>query len=554
MSKHLFFSTLFLTGSFVVAACGGDDDQSAPGGGRGGSTAGSAAGGKAGASAGSSGGGKAGNNGGSPGVAGVAGVTAGAGGANAGRAGGGMSAGAAGSTSAGAGGVTGASGSSGQAGETHVGEGGEAGAPGTPVPTGKRHLYVGCADSSGSLQIYLQNGASLSAIDTVVAGGAISNSIFNAAQNHLYVAYALAGGDARIGSYSRNTTTGALAPFGTPAVVPFATPSTGGMGGMGGMGGAGGRGGTGGRGGGGASGRGGRGGGGAGGLGGASGTSGAAGMSGASGAAGASTGPGPQTLTFDAGEAYLAVPNYYAGNVYVYGVLGDGTLGGIVGADAGGTNAHNAVFSNNNQFMVVPYLGSNFIKVYAFNQNAGAIALASQTAMPVDMSGPRHIALHPNGLWLYSINETAGGADTAAGSLDLFDFDQTNGSLTPVHTYAVPLPDGYSGVKNGAEIVIAPSGSFLYVSMRLDSVATGSIVSYAIGVNGALSFIEQVSSGGITPRQFSLSRDGSLLIVGNQNSDNIVLFVIDPSSGKLTRVADRDVCHSPRFARFAEIQ
>ena len=38
------------------------------------------------------------------------------------------------------------------------------------------------------------------------------------------------------------------------------------------------------------------------------------------------------------------------------------------------------------------------------------------------------------------------------------------------------------------------------------------------------------------------------------NSDNIVLFVIDPSSGKLTRVADRDVCHSPRFARFAEIQ
>ncbi|HEY0467616.1 MAG TPA: beta-propeller fold lactonase family protein [Polyangiaceae bacterium] len=134
-----------------------------------------------------------------------------------------------------------------------------------------------------------------------------------------------------------------------------------------------------------------------------------------------------------------------------------------------------------------------------------------------------------------------------------FTFNQSNGDLTPTHTYPVPLPNGYAGVKFGAEIVIAPSGKFLYVSMRLDSVAPGSLVVYAIDGNGGLTFVEQQSSRGITPRQFSLSNDGKLLIVGNQNSATIELFAVNTVSGALTFVAEQAVCASPRFARFADI-
>ena len=96
---------------------------------------------------------------------------------------------------------------------------------------------------------------------------------------------------------------------------------------------------------------------------------------------------------------------------------------------------------------------------------------------------PRHIALHPNGTWLYSINEIAGGAS------------------------------GYTGLKSGSEIDIAPAGDLLFVSMRLDNAAEGSLVSYMVNP---------------TRRGH---RDGA---------------------GELARfVGDRDVCDSPRFARVA---
>jgi 6-phosphogluconolactonase len=367
----------------------------------------------------------------------------------------------------------------------------------------------------------------------VVTGGAISNSTFNAAGDRMHVAHTISGGVTRITTYSRDVTTGALSVLGTPVNVPFTTGA--GAGGTGGVGGAGS--------------------GGAVSAGGGGGVGGAAGGVGGGATGGAAnTAPGPQTLVLDGGEKYVAVPNYFAGNVYTYDVLTNGSLGTLVSSDAGGTNAHDAVFSKNNNFMIVPYLGSNYIKTYTFNGSTGAIALHAQTAMPVAQSGPRHLALHSNGSWLYSINETAGGQSSAAGSLDLFSFNQTTGALTPVQTYAVPLPAGYTGPKNGSEIVIAPSGSFLYVSMRLDNTATGSIVAYAIGAGGALTLVDQYSSHGVTPRQFSLSSDGKLLIVGNQNSNSVALFSVNTTTGKLAYVSERDVCASPRFSRFAEIK
>src|SRR5262249_21661760 len=205
-----------------------------------------------------------------------------------------------------------------------------------------------------------------------------------------------------------------------------------------------------------------------------------------------------------------------------------------------------------NQFMFVPYLGSNFIRVYAFSGTTGAITPSSTVNLPNLNSGPRHLALHPNGNWLYSINETAGGTSTTSGTIDLFAVNQTTGAVTPSMTFNVPLPTGYSGAKNGSEIDMAPAGDLLFVSMRLDSVAQGSLVSYMVNpTTGALTLIEQESSRGVTPRQFSLSKDRRLLVVGNQVSNTVAVFSVDPTSGNMTFIADRDVCASPRFSRMA---
>ena len=379
------------------------------------------------------------------------------------------------------------------------------------------HLYVGCADSTGTIQTYSLNTATaaLLPLTTFTAGGAISNSEFNDSGDRFYVAHTI-GSEAKLTTYARNATTGVLTVMGSPVPVPYNPLTSGGVDGGAVDGGS---------------------------------------VDGGGIDAGAPpTNAGPQTLTFDRTRHFVAVPNYFSGYVYVYGMAADGTIGSLVSSHTAGNNAHHAVFTLNNDFMMVPYLGSNLIQVYAFNDSTGALTPAGSTVLPAAGSGPRHVALHANGKWLYSINETAGGAASASGTIDFFTVDQTAGTVTSSATFTVPLPAGYSGLKNGGEIEIAPSGNLLFVSMRLDGVAQGSLVAYRIdSTTGALTLIEQESSQGLTPRQFSLSKDGQLLVVGNQNSASIALFRVDASGG-LTFVSTQAVCTSPRFAKMAAVK
>jgi 6-phosphogluconolactonase len=81
-------------------------------------------------------------------------------------------------------------------------------------------------------------------------------------------------------------------------------------------------------------------------------------------------------------------------------------------------------------------------------------------------------------------------------------------------------------------------------------VATGILGVYSIDRHdGKLTPLQFESSRGVTPRQFSLSPDGQLLVVGNQGSDNMSVFKVNRKTGLLTYVATTPVCAIPFFAR-----
>lgn len=524
---------LFVAGAFTSVACGDDDGGSDPApsggkgggggiagsggakGGAGGATGGSAQTGGLGAGGTTTGGGggvttggattggapTTGGSNGDGGTTGGAEPISGAAGMAAGEAGSGGAAG--GGGAAGEGGAAGgdAGGAGGVGGEGGADENGGAGGEGGQVAHAPQHLYVGCADGSGTLQAYLFNGTSLSPIGTTLTSGAILSATFNGEQDLLYVAHTVPGGDTKITTYTRVTSGGTLTPVGTPADVPLVSPE-----------------------------------------------------GGAGGAPAGVTAPAPAALALDNSEDYLAVPNEAVNNVYVYEVLGNGSVGDIVSDDSRGEKATHAIFSNNNNFMLVPYLGSNRITVYSFDDATGEIAFDSNANMPDANSGPRRVALHPNGNWLYTIHQTAGGASSDSGSLDFSTFNQSNGDITHRATYEVPVPNGYSGVKNGGEIVLSPSGEFVYVTLRLNGTAEGSIVVYSVGTAGVLSFVQQVSTRGRSPGQISLTGDGEVLAVSNQGSDSVSLFSVNTQTGALTFLDDRDVCDNPRVTRFATIQ
>jgi 6-phosphogluconolactonase len=388
-------------------------------------------------------------------------------------------------------------------------DGGAAGgATGDGGATLNLNLYVGCANLTGDIQYYSFGGSStgvaLALKGTASAGSPVSFSVRHPTKPLLYVNHRAEG---KISTFSIKAD-GTLALLGS-IPVPYnvgqplpAPPDAGG---------------------------------------------GDAGSSDAAPAVVPSTNPSTQTLDVDHTGKWLLAPNYNASTVLVFGLDASGTVGSpVVSWQSTGTTAHHTLISPNNKLVMTPYLMSHFIALYNFNDTTGALTpYNTPTVMVPGMTpGPRHLTLHSNGKWLYVINETNG-------SVTLFNFDEVAGTLAPVESYPA-IQASYTGaVKFSAEVAIAPNGKFLYVSNRLDSKVEGSLGVFSISpTDGKLTNVEFQSSRGLVPRHFVLSPDGGFLVVGNQGSDNVVVFSINATSGRLEYQKTRDVCNTPFFVRF----
>jgi 6-phosphogluconolactonase len=148
-------------------------------------------------------------------------------------------------------------------------------------------------------------------------------------------------------------------------------------------------------------------------------------------------------------------------------------------------------------------------------------------------TGPWHVAFSSDGKFMYVLGELDSTVTVFAN-----DANETWRSIQKISA----LPPGFSGHNGAAEIVMHPSGKFLYTSNRGDD----SVIAFAIDrTTGKLTFVQRVPSGGNTPRNFALDPDGEHLLAANQDSGNIVEFSIDQSTGKLTSVGEVAKVPSP---------
>jgi 6-phosphogluconolactonase len=133
------------------------------------------------------------------------------------------------------------------------------------------------------------------------------------------------------------------------------------------------------------------------------------------------------------------------------------------------------------------------------------------------------LTLHPNGRFLYVINELDS-------SITTFRSDPVRGTLTAFESVST-LPRDFTGTSYCADIHVSPSGRFLYGSNR----GHNSIVVFAIDPRtGRLSLVEHVSTQGKWPRNFTIEPSGRFLLVANQHTDNVVSYHIDSQTGRLT--------------------
>jgi len=155
-------------------------------------------------------------------------------------------------------------------------------------------------------------------------------------------------------------------------------------------------------------------------------------------------------------------------------------------------------------------------------------------------AGPRHLSFHPNGRRVFSINELDS-------TLTSFDYDSGSGSLRPAQTVST-LPAAYLGTNACAQVIVHPSGKFVYGSNR----GYDSIAAFAINEQtGEMTALGHQWTFGETPRNFNIDPAGNFLFAANQNTDNIITFRINQSTGILTPTGQFNRLGQPVCVLFA---
>jgi len=109
------------------------------------------------------------------------------------------------------------------------------------------------------------------------------------------------------------------------------------------------------------------------------------------------------------------------------------------------------------------------------------------------------------------------------------------------------LPADFSGTSYCADVHVSSSGKFLYGSNR----GHDSIVVFQIDPRtGKLQLIEHVSTEGKWPRNFTLDPTGKFLLIANQRTDNVVTFSIDSQTGRLKFTGQIEQIPAPVCLKF----
>lgn len=247
-----------------------------------------------------------------------------------------------------------------------------------------------------------------------------------------------------------------------------------------------------------------------------------------------SSGKAPCHLIVDKAGTHVLLAAYFGGNASVLPISSDGKLGLRTGfvqhPSITGTmgqkkdpRGHSINLDAAGRFAFVCDAGIDGVFIYRYDSANGTLTPNDPPVgeVPPD-SAPRHFAFHPDGKHAYAINE----ADL---SIDVFDYNADNGALTRTQVIST-VPEGVDRTGySTAEVVVHPSGKFVYGSNRgHDTIAAFKVNS----ANGQLTSIGQQAAGTIkVPRNFNIDPTGKFALVEGQETDNIVVFKINQETG-----------------------
>jgi 6-phosphogluconolactonase len=256
-------------------------------------------------------------------------------------------------------------------------------------------------------------------------------------------------------------------------------------------------------------------------------------------------GVGPCYVSLSPDGKWLLAACYAGGSLSVLPVLENGQVGKVscvvqhsgTGPDPRrqeAPHAHSIRFDPSGRFALACDLGTDKVHIYKL-ENGQLIPNETPWGSSEPGAGPRHIAFHPSGQWVYVATEMGNTVET-------FAWDSAAGKLTFVRSIS-SLPADFTAHSQIAHILISPDGKWLYASNR----GHNSLAVYAVAADGSLSTVGFVSTGGNWPRNFDITPDGRFILVANQESDSLITFAVDPQTGMPAPVCEPVVVTKPMF-------
>ncbi len=261
-----------------------------------------------------------------------------------------------------------------------------------------------------------------------------------------------------------------------------------------------------------------------------------------------SEGHNPCHVAIDGKNQKLAISNYTQSSGAVFNILSNGNLkeqptvfkfegNSIMKSRQEASHVHSANFSPDSKLLYLQDLGLDKIHAICLTKNEPEVS-KKYSLKTTEGAGPRHFTFHPNGKFAYTINELNGTVSS---------YCYKKGRLKEIDTdfsYS-KKQDSYGS----ADIHISPDGKFLYTSNRWENENTIAIFKID-SKNGNLELVGHQSTHGDHPRNFVIDPSGNFLLVANRNTNNIVFFKRDQTTGLLTKTEQEIKMNEPTCLKF----
>jgi 6-phosphogluconolactonase len=204
--------------------------------------------------------------------------------------------------------------------------------------------------------------------------------------------------------------------------------------------------------------------------------------------------------------------------------------------------AHSVLVDKANKYVYSAVLAQDIILQLKFDPASGKLTANTPGEIATKQgAGPRHLAMHPSGQFLYLVTETTA-------TIGAYAVDPANGTLKELQ-FVDMLAAGFAGQPSAADLHVTPDGNFLYGSER----RTSALVGYRIDpAKGTLSLIGRTATE-TTPRAFGIEPRGKFLLAVGLDSHNMTIYAIRPN-GALEPVKQQAMGKKPNWLEFVDLR